>query len=291
MSTDKMFLENRKVIKPITFVNDENKETEDINAIFTLPYDIAIMSEAKVNDKLNYITQNNIVPEEVYNSFLSDVNRMSMKNYNSAIYNYLLMNVTDYLNTFLIDLFCNKMDPIGNKYFYFRSEEVYSLIRDLLDNYIITASSSIELLNAYYYQLVNNMYFAIIEFVNNIIAGNTYRYCTNNYYFDANHKDEFFEYFYVKAYGDLPKDDNKIDAATKYTFITSIAREMVEKEFPKMYEGLCKIFFTASHMGFLRFNPDSSEQLMAIMFNISEKNKTKTNHCKCNGSCNDHKEK
>ena len=283
------FAQNRGTIVPITFVNGNIKATEELNSMFTLPYDIAVLSRASTIDGIRGIADSGNVSESALKSFTLDVARMNKNNHEDAIKVYLLMNCREFIYAFLNNMM-NKIcdlkirnsryddedDYDGYYYNYIDDRAIDKLVFDQLNTFVFAMSTNRDMTAVYYYQLMNSLYFQVVAYLDGAIRNMVFRRFTNG-------SDKSFKKLVSKVYG----ENNGIDPSTftpefRYTFATSIIREMAEKELPELYGGLNQIFMTAASMAYMENNPVSREEI----FGAQQPQITNEHHeCNCGGNC------
>ena len=85
------FRKNRDLICPVTFVDEELKKTEELNSLFTLPYDLATMTVAISSSEAAHVKENfNESNSEEYKNFAVDINRLNRNMYSEGISNICL---------------------------------------------------------------------------------------------------------------------------------------------------------------------------------------------------------
>lgn len=262
----KDFNENRKTIVPITFVNGNIKATDELNNMFTLPYDLAVLERASVLDALKNI-ETNFDPGS-FKSFCRDVARVNKNNFEDAIKSFLLMNCREFIYLFMSNTMTKLcVDTLDNNRRYDNREiniyiderKIDKIVLDHLNSFVFCMSENIDAVRVYYHQLMNSLYFQIVTFVDDTIRYTVYNKYSGNY----NAADVAFDNLVAKVYG----ENNGIKSETlthefKYAFATSILREMMEQELPTLYHGLHQIFMSAASMACVKSLPDSREEIV-----------------------------
>ena len=284
------FEENRKIIAPITFVGDSVKKDEELNSLFTLPYDLSILSRATTNTLAFNVTKSGTFDKDAlieYNNFSHDIARMNKENHIEAIRSYLIMNCRDFVLTFLMKIFReiindtivesyrikkHDQDDYENeydddKYFftyfgYFRKNDVDNIIKNCIDDSNLVLYFQSILPSIYYYQLMNKLYFKLIVYIDNVIIDMADRRFQNN-----RTMNKLIENVYGPNNG---IDVTKFTAEFRYTFTTSILREKVEKKLPDLYYGLHQIFNVAASMAFVGNNPAYIDDMKSAGFGFIE---------------------
>ena len=264
------FRKNRDLICPVTFVDEELKKTEELNSLFTLPYDLATMTVAISSSEAAHVKENfNESNIEEYKNFAVDINRLNSNMYSEGIFQYLLMNLRDFAYSFVF----STIEEITNgKCHSVRFEEISSLIEAELSNYRICVSAHRDMTAVYYYQLANIMYVQIVSYIDKQIG--KFAGWHQHYHEPIRDEEEIYDDRYYrhpmedlleKVYG---KDHGmKLSNMTdqfRYTFISSILREMMEQKLPTLYNGLISIFGVAASMAYIEHNPRCIEQLNEI---------------------------
>lgn len=294
------FRENQKTIKPITFVNGKLDNDSNLNSLFTLPYDLALLGRATSNTMAMQAKEAGVCSEETFEEFAYDLQRQSVTNHIDAIYAYLFMNCRDFVFTYLANMFNNivgeVIPPLPEKYRYYDEDEMYDnyryqrnfytpvnirelddVIKSCLDKFVFGSSTIKDLPPIYYYQLMNNMYTQIIIYTDSIIR----RMADRKFMHDKG-----FEDLMIHVYGDINgMTGNKFSEEFKYTFATSIIREMVEKKLPELYQGLHFIFQTAASMAYVGANPVYQQDILSIEGSIGNSGYPVIEPHECDGSC------
>lgn len=298
------FNKNRKTISPITFINGEIKADEDLNNLFTLPYDLALISRATVNTMAMQVKPN--CDPDTFENFEYDCKRQTLTNHVDAIYAYLLMNTRDFSYNFLQTMFNSIMrdiiPAIPKKYNYsdnedeeynYRykrnyfnyctsSQQLDKIIKDTLDGFTFGLCTVKDLPPIYYYQLMNNMYTQLIIYIDGIIRDMVYTTFQQNKYFDDLMRHVYGENNGIKA--------SQFTTEFKYVFATSIIREKVEQKLPEFYQGLHYIFQNAAAMSYTGANPihkQDIKSLNTIPIGVIGKGGSviEPGDCDCNESC------
>ena len=287
------FSENRETIVPITFVNGNIRATEELNSMFTLPYDLAVLSRATTLDGCENIAKSGQVSEPMCKSFAMDVIRMNKNNFEDAIKVYLLMNCREFIYAFVSHMMNNICDVQANPNYrpadddeydegycytpyYINDRDIDKLVLEHLNTFVFALSTNVDMTRVYYYQLMNSLYFQVVAYVDGLIRSTALRRYTRN--------NRVFNKLVEKVYGPNNGIDPKtLTAEFRYTFSTSIMREMAEKELPVLYQGLHKIFMTAASMACTEAIPDGRGEIFgAIQPQIPEQH----HECICGGNCN-----
>lgn len=302
------FQKNRETISPITFINGDVKADNDLNSLFTLPYDLSLLSRATVNSMVVAAKESCTCSEEAFNNFLYDVNRQNVSNHVDAIYSYLIMNSRDFVFNYLSAMFNSILENTITKpryydedeeyyanysraYYFINSGELDDTIKKTLDRFVFGSSTCKDLPPIYYYQLMNNLYFEIIVYIDTVI-----RRVVDRKYMNNNNRD--FDKLMVHVYGENNGiKANQLTPEFKYTFATSIIREMVEKKLPDLYHGLHYIFQSAASMAYIGSNPVTAEDI-GFMNHVDVKpigvigdgaSPVNNEHtCSCGGDCHCH---
>lgn len=299
------FNKNRKTISPITFINGEIKADNDLNSMFTLPYDLALLSTATVNTMAMQAKPN--CSPDTFKNFAYDCKRQTLTNHVDAIYAYLLMNTRDFSYNFLQTMFNSIMGDIlpaipeksryyddedvrynyeyeRNYFKYYRSSNhLDKVIKDTLDRFTFGLCTVKDLPPIYYYQLMNNMYIQLIIYIDSVIRDMVDSKFQQNRHFDDLMRHVYGENNGIKA--------SKLTAEFKYVFATSIIREKVELKLPEFYQGLHYIFQNAAAMAYTGANPNSQQDIEYITDTISVGvigeggSRVESDNCDCNGSC------
>jgi len=286
------FSENRETIVPITFVNGNIRATEELNSMFTLPYDLAVLGRATTLDGCENIAKSGQVSEPVFKSFAMDVVRMNKNNFEDAIKVYLLMNCREFIYSFVCHMMNNICDVQANPNYrpaddddyddgyysspyYINDRDIDKLVLDHLNTFVFATSTNGDMTKIYYYQLMNSLYFQVVAFVDGLIRATSFRRYTRN--------NRVFNKLVEKVYGPNNGIDPKtLTAEFRYTFSTSIMREMAEKELPVLYQGLHKIFMTAASMACIDAIPNGREEI----FGAAQPQIPDHQHeCMCGGNC------
>lgn len=279
----KKFEKNRNVISPITFVGEEFKSDQQLNGLFTVPYDLAVISRATSNSLARDIAKVETIPSEEFKQFAYDVVRMNQENHVDSIRAYLYMNCKDFVFTFLLKMFGDIMtetdekDPkkripkydyddvdydynYDNGYFmnysgYLYRKDIDEVITKTIDNFILCTSINDMMPSVYYYQLMNSLYFQLVVYIDSVIKNMVDRR------FQVT---KFFNKLLENVYGTECMDGTKFRPELRYTFATSIIREMVEKRLPDLYNGLHQIFQVVASMANVGFNPNYMEDMIKL---------------------------
>lgn len=254
----KKFEENRKTICPISFIgkNGEAKKTEEVNSLFTLPYDVNIISDATVNTKIVDKEFNDTVDQDTMKSFLYSVDMMKRDNEYSAIKQYLIMNTRDAVYSFICsirekfnDLVSSNRDDVEIYTIIPYWANINDFINSIFENMKLASSDCYVKLNEiYFFQLMNSIFYQFVTFIDNGAIK-----MANNYYMS----DTIFKNIVYNVYGE-EVDDKALQTMTsqyKYTFIAAICRDIIEAELPKFYNALHMIFLNGAHMALNVDNP------------------------------------
>lgn len=283
------FEEHRNVISPISFISKSGKpdKTTEVYALFTLPYDVNIIEDATVNSKILELHNSGEYPKELFDGFTNSVYNMKQVNTHEAIYQYLVMNCRDIIVNFIFRVLSKYYELINNEVStesldnkeYFISDDCFCLgnrfeiidkVRNFIDvalNNLHFASSEgyLELNRIYFFQLMNNLYYQVISFIDNTAIDFANRYST-----DYNH----FRLIFKSVYN-TEIDNNAIKDMSsyfRYTFVASICREILEKELPDLYQGLHFIFENAARMAYTELNPVTITDLVEAAMSGGPKN-------------------
>lgn len=259
----KKFEENRKTICPISFIgkNGEPKKSEGVNSLFTLPYDVNILSNATVNTKVVEKELHDTVDQDTMKSFLYSVDMMKRENEYNAIRQYLIMNTRDAIYSFMCAIQSKFNDLISydsndkeeNYYIYSRSLmdklNISEFIDFVFENIKLASSDCYAKLNEiYFFQIMNSIYYQFVTFIDN----GAIKFAADYYTSDA-----IFKNIVYHVYGEKI-DDKALETMTlqyRYTFVTAICREIIEGELPKLYNALHMIFLNGAHMALTEDNP------------------------------------
>lgn len=294
------FKENQKTIKPITFVNGKIDDNSDLNSLFTLPYDLALLGRATSNTMAVQARDAGVCAEDTFEEFAYDLQRQSVNNHIDAIYAYLFMNCRDFVFTYLAHMFNNIMGEVipplpeksryydedeaydnyeysRNFYTYMNSRELDDVIKNCLDKFVFGTSTIKDLPPIYYYQLMNNMYTQIIIYIDSVI-----RRMVDRRFMHSRGFEDLMKHVYGEMNG---MKGAKFSQEFKYTFATSIIREMVEKKLPELYHGLHFIFQTAASMAYVGPNPVYQQDIMTVQHSVLGANYPVIEPHECSGSC------
>lgn len=265
----KAFEEHRNVISPISFISKSGKpdKTTEVNVLFTLPYDVNIIEDATINSKVLEAYKSGEYSEDILKAFANTVYNMKQTNLHEAIYQYLIMNCRDIIINFNFRLLSKYYDLIkgadnipedpffiSDNYFCLGNRsEIIDNICKFIDNslsalHFASCEIYLELNKIYFFQLMNNIYYQTVSFIDNTAILFANRYST-----DFDHFKAIFKSVY-----NTEIDNNVIKDMTsefRYTFVAAICREIIEKELPDLYQALHFIFENAARMSYTEPNP------------------------------------
>lgn len=265
---EKMFIDNRDKIIPVTFVKNEARANTDLNNLFVLPYDINSINVGNAVRKIDEVVKNQGDNEQIKNQ-VADFRRSMLvqtdMNLFDAIRGFISMNVKDVTVTFIIKFFNNNMPAYFKRYNAGTSDRVCNSIDEYIRQ-IDLCTGHPALTSIYYQQIAAGIFNNIVIAISNDISNICYHNCTVHVQYDDNDYDEdddgvyritrkidysktFVGELFEKSYGTGTANSKVLsDPQFNYIFCTSVLRELLEKELPVLYSCIGKILESAAYM-------------------------------------------